>query len=44
MLIFRVVKNSGSILLQSVPLGVNLEDVKHDLEKVSSLDVFSVFI
>jgi zinc transporter 1 len=29
------VKKSGSILLESVPLGVSLEDVKHDLEKVS---------
>jgi zinc transporter 1 len=28
------VKNSGTILLESVPLGVNLADVKHDLEKV----------
>ncbi|TVY40554.1 Cobalt uptake protein [Lachnellula subtilissima] len=32
-----VVKNSGSILLQSVPLGVNLEDVKHDLEKIPGI-------
>jgi len=30
-----VVKRSGQILLESVPLGVSLEDVKHDLEKVS---------
>jgi len=29
-----LVKNSGSILLESVPLGVNLDDVKHDLEKI----------
>ncbi len=27
-------KNAGSILLESVPLGVKLEDIKHDLEKV----------
>jgi zinc transporter 1 len=32
-----LVKNSGSILLESVPLGVNLEDVKHDLEKVDGV-------
>jgi len=32
-----LVKNSGSILLQSVPLGVNLEDVKHDLEKIPGI-------
>ncbi|KIW38204.1 hypothetical protein, variant 3 [Exophiala oligosperma] len=30
-----LVKNSGTILLESVPLGVNLDDVKHDLEKVA---------
>lgn len=32
---FPLVKNSGLILLQSAPLGVDLEDIKHDLEKVS---------
>ncbi|TVY28846.1 Zinc/cadmium resistance protein [Lachnellula hyalina] len=32
-----LVKNSGSILLQCVPLGVNLEDVKHDLEKIPGI-------
>ncbi|KAG9513241.1 zinc transporter 1, partial [Aureobasidium melanogenum] len=32
-----LVKNSGAILLESVPLGVNLEDVKHDLEKVEGV-------
>lgn len=32
-----LVKNSGVILLESVPLGVNLEDVKHDLEKVEKV-------
>lgn len=29
------VKNSGSILLESVPLGVDLGDIQHDLETVS---------
>ena len=29
-----LVKNSGTILLQSAPRGVDLDDVKHDLEKV----------
>lgn len=28
------VRNSGSILMESVPLGVNLDDVQHDLEMV----------
>jgi zinc transporter 1 len=32
-----IVKNSGSILLESVPLGVSLEDVRHDLEKVDGV-------
>ena len=31
-----LVKNSGAILLQSAPRGVDLGDVKHDLEKVCS--------
>ncbi|THV79322.1 hypothetical protein D6D27_08998 [Aureobasidium pullulans] len=35
-----LVKNSGAILLESVPLGVNLEDVKHDLEKVLRVSMF----
>ena len=30
-----LVKNSGKILMQSAPKGVDLDDVKHDLEKVS---------
>lgn len=30
-----LVKNSGKILMQSAPKGVNIDDVKHDLEKVS---------
>ncbi|KAI1826399.1 cation efflux family protein [Xylaria intraflava] len=29
-----LVKNSGEILMQSAPRGVNLADVKHDLEKI----------
>jgi solute carrier family 30 (zinc transporter), member 1 len=29
-----LVRNSGMILLETVPIGVKLEDVKHDLEKV----------
>jgi len=29
-----LVKNSGSILLESVPLGVSPDDIKHDLEKI----------
>lgn len=32
-----LVKNSGSILLESVPLGVTLEDIQHDLEKVDGV-------
>ncbi|TVY67430.1 Zinc/cadmium resistance protein, partial [Lachnellula suecica] len=32
-----LVKHSGSVLLQSVPLGVNLEDVKHDLEQIPGI-------
>ncbi|MBE3042450.1 hypothetical protein IMZ48_07700, partial [Candidatus Bathyarchaeota archaeon] len=31
-----LVKSSGLILLQSAPLGVDLEDIRHDLETVSS--------
>ena len=29
-------KNSGAILLQTAPAGVDLEDVKHDIESVST--------
>lgn len=29
-----LVKHSGEILLQSAPRGVNLSDIKHDIEKV----------
>ncbi|KAH6722280.1 zinc transporter 1 [Leptodontidium sp. MPI-SDFR-AT-0119] len=32
-----LVKSSGSILLESVPLGVNPDDIQHDLEKVSNV-------
>jgi solute carrier family 30 (zinc transporter), member 1 len=34
-----LVKHSGTILLQSAPRGVNLNDVKHDLEKVRVIAV-----
>ncbi|TPX07326.1 uncharacterized protein E0L32_010748 [Thyridium curvatum] len=33
-----LVKNSGTILLQSAPRGVNMEDVKHDLEKIDGIE------
>lgn len=29
-----LVKSSGAILLQSAPRGVNVDDIKHDIEKV----------
>lgn len=29
-----LVKNSGAILMQSAPRGVDISDVKHDIEKV----------
>jgi zinc transporter 1 len=29
-----LVKTSGTILLQSAPIGVDLGDIKHDIEKV----------
>ncbi|KAL8995448.1 MAG: hypothetical protein Q9188_006808 [Gyalolechia gomerana] len=32
-----LIKTSGSVLLQSAPLGVDLEDVKHDLEKIEGV-------
>lgn len=35
-----LVKNSGAILLQSAPRGVDPQDVKHDLEKVSPRTMF----
>ncbi|KAG4218176.1 hypothetical protein PC116_g33344 [Phytophthora cactorum] len=31
-----LVKNSGKILMQSAPKGVNIDDVRHDLEKAST--------
>ena len=37
LLTVQIVKNSGSILLECVPIGVSLEDVKHDLEKVNPI-------
>jgi zinc transporter 1 len=37
----QIVKNSGSILLECVPIGVSLEDVKHDLEKVNPIHHYS---
>ncbi|KAK3688514.1 cation efflux family protein [Podospora appendiculata] len=33
-----LVKNSGYILLQSAPLGVELDDVKHDIEKIPGIE------
>ncbi|RKU45898.1 hypothetical protein DL546_008514 [Coniochaeta pulveracea] len=33
-----LVKNSGAILLQSAPRGVDLADIKHDLEKVPGIE------
>ncbi|KAI2607447.1 cation efflux protein [Hypoxylon fragiforme] len=35
---FPLVKNSGKILMQSAPKGVDLEDVKHDLEKIPGIE------
>ncbi|KAI1799050.1 putative cation diffusion facilitator family metal ion transporter [Daldinia bambusicola] len=32
-----LVKNSGKILMQSAPQGVNIDDVKHDLEKIPGI-------
>ncbi|KAL9029203.1 MAG: hypothetical protein Q9196_002524 [Gyalolechia fulgens] len=32
-----LIRSSGSILLQSAPLGVDLEDVKHDLEQIEGV-------
>ncbi|KAI1470574.1 putative cation diffusion facilitator family metal ion transporter [Daldinia caldariorum] len=32
-----LVKNSGKILMQSAPKGVNIDDVKHDLEKIPGI-------
>ncbi|KAI0871567.1 cation efflux protein [Hypoxylon argillaceum] len=33
-----LVKNSGKILMQSAPRGVDLDDVKHDLEKIPGIE------
>jgi zinc transporter 1 len=38
-----LVKNSGKILMQSAPRGVDLEDVKHDLEKVRSECIYLIY-
>ncbi|KAI1382634.1 cation efflux protein [Hypoxylon trugodes] len=32
-----LVKNSGKILMQSAPTGVNIDDVRHDLEKIPGI-------
>ncbi|OTB13072.1 hypothetical protein K445DRAFT_76587 [Daldinia sp. EC12] len=32
-----LVKNSGKILMQSAPKGVNIDDVRHDLEKIPGI-------
>lgn len=31
-----LVRSSGKILLESVPSGINLDDIRHDLETVRS--------
>ncbi|CAJ2514077.1 Uu.00g021960.m01.CDS01 [Anthostomella pinea] len=33
-----LVRNSGKILMQSAPRGVDLDDVKHDLEKIPGIE------
>ncbi|KAK3944919.1 cation efflux family protein [Diplogelasinospora grovesii] len=33
-----VIKNSGIILLQSAPVGVDLDDIKHDIEKIPGIE------
>ncbi|CAG7560206.1 unnamed protein product [Fusarium equiseti] len=33
-----LVKNSGAILLQTTPTGINLDDVKHDIEKIAGIE------
>ncbi|KAI2618031.1 cation efflux protein [Hypomontagnella submonticulosa] len=33
-----LVKNSGKILMQSAPKGVDMDDVKHDLEKIDGIE------
>ncbi|KAL6923708.1 hypothetical protein FSHL1_000957 [Fusarium sambucinum] len=33
-----LVKNSGAILLQTAPRGINVEDIKHDIEKITGVE------
>ncbi|EKJ77541.1 hypothetical protein FPSE_02291 [Fusarium pseudograminearum CS3096] len=33
-----LVKNSGAILLQTAPRGLNLDDIKHDIEKIPGIE------
>ncbi|GKU04476.1 unnamed protein product [Fusarium langsethiae] len=33
-----LVKNSGAILLQTAPRGINLDDIKHDIEKITGIE------
>ncbi|CAK7266417.1 hypothetical protein SEPCBS119000_002018 [Sporothrix epigloea] len=33
-----LVKNSGTILMESAPRGVDIQDVKHDLEKIEGIE------
>ncbi|KAG8667056.1 hypothetical protein FPOAC1_011878 [Fusarium poae] len=33
-----LIKNSGAILLQTAPRGINLEDIKHDIEKINGIE------
>ncbi|PKS07304.1 hypothetical protein jhhlp_005906 [Lomentospora prolificans] len=35
---FPLVKSSGSILLQTAPLGVSIDDIQHDLEKIPGIE------
>jgi zinc transporter 1 len=37
-MMFCLVRNSGRILLESVPSGINLDDIRHDLELVREND------
>ncbi|RDW75333.1 hypothetical protein BP6252_06475 [Coleophoma cylindrospora] len=32
-----IIKNSGSILLESVPLGLNLDDIRHDISTITGV-------
>lgn len=40
---YHVTLNSGKILLETAPDGLNLENIRHDLEKVSNTPVKSKF-